>query len=352
MISFYPGPSKVYDKIPEFLSDAYTEGVMSINHRSKECMSMVEQTIKLFKEKLEVPKDYEIYFISSATECWEILAESFDGISYHFYNGSFGEKWFNATKKLKPQTIGYQFDFNKELKLGELDLSMEKGIICLTHNETSIGARVTNKRIGKIRKKYPDHLIAIDATSSMAGDYLKFEVGDIWYASVQKCFGLPAGLAVMVCSPQAVKQAEISANNLHYNSLTSIIQNMKKFQTTHTPNILGIYLLNRVLGEIKPITNISANLKKRAKNIAELIDSKKEVSLLIQNDKVRSDTVLVIKGKSSTIEHIKEKARNNEMILGNGYGSWKNETFRIANFPAITNKEIEKLTQFLTKNLT
>jgi phosphoserine aminotransferase len=33
--------------------------------------------------------------------------------------------------------------------------------------------------------------------------------------------------------------------------------------------------------------------------------------------------------------------------LGNGYGKWKNSTFRIANFPAIEEFEITKLKEIL-----
>ena len=36
MISFYPGPSRVYDEIPLYVKDAFKAGIMSINHRSDE----------------------------------------------------------------------------------------------------------------------------------------------------------------------------------------------------------------------------------------------------------------------------------------------------------------------------
>jgi phosphoserine aminotransferase len=35
------------------------------------------------------------------------------------------------------------------------------------------------------------------------------------------------------------------------------------------------------------------------------------------------------------------------LLLGEGYGKMKAETFRIANFPALKGKEIEKLMGFL-----
>ncbi len=352
MISFYPGPSKVYDSIPEYVADAYSSGIVSINHRSDEFMSLMAETTSILKKKLDIPTDYEVFIISSATECWQIIAQAYEGYSYHFYNGSFGEKWFHRTQKLKSTTIGYRFDLNKELRLGELDISMESGVICITQNETSNGSAISNKRITKIRNKYPDHIVAVDATSSMGGTYLQFDKADIWYASVQKCFGLPAGMAVMICSSKAVEKALNENRFDHYNSLANIIINGRKQQTTHTPNVLGIYLLMRSLNDRQSISKIDNQLNSRADEYLKLIMSRTKLSPLVEDKKIRSNTVLVFKGKAVELELLKSLARESDMILGNGYGEWKQNTLRIANFPALKTKEVNKLLSFLDKNLT
>ena len=41
------------------------------------------------------------------------------------------------------------------------------------------------------------------------------------------------------------------------------------------------------------------------------------------------------------------EAEQKGIILGKGYGEWKNSTFRIANFPALDQTEIESLQKFL-----
>ncbi|HSZ25352.1 MAG TPA: hypothetical protein VK766_06535, partial [Cytophagaceae bacterium] len=56
-----------------------------------------------------------------------------------------------------------------------------------------------------------------------------------------------------------------------------------------------------------------------------------------------------LKGDVNTISNIKVEAKEVGLLLGNGYGSWKNDTFRIANFPAIEAHEIDKLKDFLTR---
>lgn len=347
MISFYPGPSRVHDEIPMYVKDAAKAGIMSINHRSEEFVAMSKKTIGLLKSKLNIPKDYTILYTSSATECWEIIAQSLiEDNSYHLYNGSFGEKWFSYTKRLKPGAQG--ISFNREEKLDPKKLFFGKnGVICLTQNETSNGTQVSNSIIRAIRKSNPDHLIAIDATSSMAGVYLDFKAADVWFASVQKCFGLPAGLGLMICSPKAVERAKAINEKDHYNSLPFMFEMMDKWQTPFTTNVLSIYLLMRVMENAEPIKTIDAEVITRYKKWEAFFSHSQNVNLLIQNKDVRSFTVLPIQGLSDKIAAIKKTAKANDILLGEGYGELNKTTFRIANFPAISTKEINTLTKFL-----
>jgi phosphoserine aminotransferase len=50
------------------------------------------------------------------------------------------------------------------------------------------------------------------------------------------------------------------------------------------------------------------------------------------------------------IKAIKAKSEEAGIIFGNGYGYWKENTIRIANFPAIETIEITKAQQFLAEN--
>jgi len=347
MISFYPGPSRVHDAIPQYVKDAAKLGIMSINHRSEEFIAISKKTIALLKAKLNIPKDYTILYTSSATECWEIIAQSLRlDKSYHVYNGSFGEKWFSYTKRLHPGAQGIAF--NREEKLDPKKLFFgNDGMICLTQNETSNGTQVSNAILRAIRKNNPGHLIAIDATSSMAGVALDFKAADIWFASVQKCFGLPAGLGLMVCSPKAVQQAKAIGEKDHYNSLTFMFDMMDKWQTPFTTNVLTIYLLMRVLEEVSPIKQVEEQIVARFNAWETFFSDSKKIGLLIQNKEVRSFTVLPIHSTPEIITEIKKNAKANNILLGEGYGDLKKETFRVANFPAITAKEINTLIKFL-----
>ena len=348
MISFYPGPSQVSEETAEFMTDALHSGILGMNHRSAEFMKLMEKTRSILFKKLDIPGNYEMVFTSSATECWEIITQSLSpGLSYHLYNGAFGKKWFEYTRRIHSQTLGLQYDLDSPLAPDNLDLSEGSSVICLTQNETSNGTMISNEIIAEFRNSFPDPLIAVDATSSMAGQHLKFEHADVWFASVQKCFGLPSGMAVMILSPRAVEKAyEINERN-HYNSLAFMIDNFRANQTPYTPNILAIYLLFRTLKKRPSIQKVDNRIHKRMEQLEKSISKLDMLEYLVNNPKVRSSTVCALSGKPSDISRLKKNALANGLLLGNGYGQWKDTSLRIANFPAINREHWKKLRDFL-----
>lgn len=346
MITFYPGPSKVYPEIEHYLSDAYKSGILSVNHRSEPFMKMLKETIEMMKLKLEIPADYEIYFCSSATECWEIVAQSLVKTkSLHVFNGAFGEKWMEYTQKIKPASNGLFFDLNSLPEISDIIADQDSDVICLTHNETSNGTALPDSFFAELRKQ-TNKVIAVDSTSSMAGVVFPWKEADVWYASVQKCFGLPAGLSVLIVSPKAFQHAEKIGERDHYNSLLFVRDNFLKYQTPYTPNALGIYLAGRVMEQVEVLSEISVQIKERARNWYRFL-SESGFNVLVENEGVRSDTVIAVSGEKEQIASIKKAAKENGILLGNGYGSWKETSFRIANFPAITFDEISQLKVFL-----
>jgi phosphoserine aminotransferase len=348
MISFYPGPSRVYDRVPKHVTTAHRKGILSLNHRSEEFMQICEKTVHFLHERLSIPKDYKIFFLTSATECWEVIAQSFiSSGSHHIYNGAFGEKWFDYTHKLRPAAKSHTFD-REELIDPSKYVFTTGDVICLTQNETSNGTQVPGDIIGQIRSNNPNHLIAVDATSSMAGIFLDFNTADIWFASVQKCFGLPAGLSVMICSPAAISKMKSIGESSHYNSMTLLDSMMDKWQAPCTPNVLGIYLLMRTMKDASHIHITEAKLRNRYEAWSKLFQASKICHHLVQNATVRSTTVLAVAMKEGyDMSALKSKAKKSGFLLGEGYGALKKDTFRIANFPAIHRKEIQKLMRFL-----
>ena len=338
-MTFYPGPSKVYPQVAKYLQEAFAEGILSVNHRSEEGMDVIRGAIEGLHKKLNIPDDYSVYFISSATEAWEIIAQSLtQQKSLHFYNGAFGEKWADYAEKIISEVERIPFELNKLPDLQ--DISNFQDVVCITQNETSNGTQIRNLK--PFRKAFPDAIIAIDATSSLGGIAFDFTDADVWFASVQKCFGLPAGMAIMICSSRAIERAREINDRKFYNSLLFIHENFQKFQTHYTPNMLNIYLIKKLMHDVDNISIIAERIKLQANKWYNFLDDK-QIKCLVRNSEIRSDTVITIQATEEEIKQLKELTKFLGITVGNGYGSWKNTTFRIANFPAIEEIEIESL---------
>ncbi|TAF64947.1 MAG: aminotransferase class V-fold PLP-dependent enzyme [Cytophagales bacterium] len=353
-MNFYPGPSKVYPQVMHYAQEAFASGILSLNHRSSTFMHLYESTTNALRQHLQIPANYWIAFVSSATECWEIVPQSWvQKKSLHIYNGSFGEKWAQNAQKIlayKGKEIEKNvFEANEILTYQKLADSIQVSkpdTICFIDNETSNGTMLSNEMMPALQKNFPEILFCTDATSSLAGRNLPIAHFDVVFASVQKCFGLPSGLGVLIYSPKALERAIEIDDKQHYNNVLSLHENAQKQQTTHTPNILGIYLLEKILQELPSIEKQSTLLQQRAKEYYTFFSHLGYTKPLIHTPEVRSDTVIVIEQSPNIVQKCKQEASKKGIILGNGYGKWKENTLRIANFPAIDQEEIQQLKDF------
>lgn len=348
MITFAPGPSKVYDALPAYLQDGYTQGILSANHRSAVFMDLYRATEQLFREKLLLPDDYTLLFTSSATENWELISQSLvEQSSFHIYSGSFGKKWVEFAQHIIPGTHGYKLAADESIPVDQLQIGEEVDVLAVTQNETANASQVPMSVLKELNTRFPEKMIAVDTTSSMGGIALDFGLADVWYASVQKCFGLPAGLGILLLSDKAKAKIARKGERGRYNSLSFMLENAANYQTHYTPNVLGIYLLYRVLNDLDPIGLVDARLRTRMSALEETISDSSNFKLLVKNSATRSTTVAAIAAQEEVIVAVKKAAEKEGIQLGGGYGPLKSTSFRVANFPAITDTEFSRLVNFL-----
>ena len=126
-----------------------------------------------------------------------------------------------------------------------------------------------------------------------------------------------------------------------------MLENAANYQTHYTPNVLGIYLLKRSLEDRPEIQETDKMLRDRMRQLENTIAQSDKLMMLVQNPNTRSKTVMGISGTEEFIKQVKKTAEEKGMQMGSGYGPLKPTSFRIANFPAITDGEFEKLLTFL-----
>ncbi len=334
--NFLPGPSQLHKNFSIWVQKALEANFLSNYHRSPLFKKIYQSIYEQFVNKLNLPKDYELYFVPSASEAWILTAQSLIFTkAIFYYNGNFGKKWYDYVQS------EMSFATFVEFGLEELPNVQERSeaFIGIVHTETSNGTQIPHSFLKELREKNPNSCIAVDATASMGGVNLLWEYADIWFASVQKCFGLPPGMAVLIVSPSAVQRAT-KKNWSHYNGIINLSKQFKKWETPNTPNLLNIWCLNEYLKESAPIDIIEKVLLSRRKAFFQTHENLKPIS-----ENYLSTTVWAFEHKDPNL--LLQKALEHNIILGNGYGNWKNSTFRIANFPAIQNDAWLKLHNFL-----
>lgn len=351
-IYFTVGPSELYPTVPKHIANALKSGICSISHRGNSFQELYLSTTSQLRMLLNIPAAHTIFFVSSGTESMErIIQNTVIKDSFHFVNGSFSKRFYETAKELgkNPQLVevpwGESFDFGKE-KIPE-----KAELICFTHNETSTGVMIPLDEIYKIKKKNPKKLIALDIVSSAPYADVDYSLVDMTFFSVQKGFGIPSGLGVIIVSPQGLEKSMtmdkkgISTGSFH--SFKELQKYAIKNQTPETPNVLDIHLLGKVAEDMNKIgiKKIRSDIEEKSNMIEEFIKAS-EYTYLAKSKSYRSETIHVVKvpeGSKVLMDKLKKKG----VIVSSGYKDLKETHVRIANFPSHTKKNVKKLLNLL-----
>jgi len=346
---FTPGPSQLFPTISKHIKNAVNYNISSISHRGQQFKQIFKNTVDSLKKLLNIPDTYYVFFLSSATEAMERIIENcVEKYSFHFVNGAFSKKFFEIASDLKKEPFEYEVDYGKGFNFNAIAIPKKIELICFTHNETSTGVALNVNDIYKFKKLYPNKLIAVDIVSSVPYVDLNYSLVDIIFFSVQKGFGLPAGLGVLIISPQALEKSKYLANkNLNigsHHSFIELVNYAQKNQTPETPNVFAIYLLEKVINDMLKIgiNNIRKNTDIKAKLLYKFLDNNDGFKPFVEKKSVRSKTVITSEVKIGSQEIIKKLIRKG-FIVGNGYGIYKDKHICIANFPAHTIQSVKGL---------
>lgn len=348
-IFFTPGPSALYFTAEQHIKDALKSDIPSISHRSKAYVKMHQETTEALRELLQLPENFTIGFTSSATEVWDRMSENLiRNHSVHFINGDFSKKFHTAVFSHGKNADGRVVDAGTHHDLPSAEINSEVELIGLAQNETSTGAAMPVEDINHLRAKYQDPLLVVDAVSSLPVPEFDFNNLDSLYFSVQKSFGLPAGLGVWTFNERCLEKAEQlkAEGNYHdsYNSILKIAKMAAKHQTTCTPNVLNIYLLGKIAQDMlsKGLDQIRQEAKYKSALLYNLFESHPKLKSFVSEKRFRSQTVGVAEvdgGSEMLIQSLAKKGLN----IGNGYGEFKNKHIRIASFPTHSKEQIEML---------
>lgn len=345
-IFFTPGPAQTFYSYEQHLKNALKLNIPSISHRSKDFEQIFIETVENLKELLQIPDDYHIFFTASATEVWErIIQNLVISTSHHFVNGSFSGRFFEIANDYQLNSTETKASFGGSF---ELIVPDNTELIAITQNETSIGYNFPIEEIQQIVEAKPaDSLVAVDVVSCAPAVALDYSIIDTAYFSIQKSFGLPAGLGVWILNDKCLEKARKKESEGYVTGSYHSIQQLKKYaaknQTPETPNVLAIYLLGKITKDMlyRGIKQIQNDTAYKAAILYQTMSELDWVEPFISDNKYRSKTVGVGKLAGRRASEIISIMKEKKMVIGSGYGSFKEEHIRIANFPTHSKEQME-----------
>ncbi len=347
-ICLAPGPSELYFTVEGHLKAALREGVPSLSHRSRQFEGYYRAVVDGLRTLLNVPADYSIAFTSSATEIWERSIQSLVGeTSHHYVNGAFSKRYFEIAKlsgkRATHATVADGLGFKVAAPLAE---AVE--LIALTHNETSTGVAMPLTALQQVRSQNANALIIVDAVSSLPYPSFDYSQVDSVFFSVQKGFGLPAGLGVWLFNQRCVEKSLMLQEQGKfigtYHTLPALWSYAEKNQTPSTPNVLGIYLLGKVVADMleKGIHAIRKETEYKAAVLYHALEKSSSLKPFVTDPELRSQTVVVAEVGERQAEIGKLLAEKG-FEPGDGYGVHKKHHLRFANFPTHSKEQYECL---------
>jgi phosphoserine aminotransferase len=349
MIYFTAGPSQIYPTVPQHLQQAVAEGVLSISHRGSKFMDIYARMESGLRSVLDIPSDYHVFVLSSATEIWERMAMNcVEKESFHLVNGSFSQYFAEVAKRAGKQATVHQVTDFAGFDVETIEVPESAELIAAIANESSTGVMMPPEDLYKLRSRYPEKLIVVDAVSAVPTWRVDIKQLDGLYFSVQKGFGLPAGLGVLILSPRMLERGlELERKGQFvgtYHRWSRLHEYSLKHQTPATPNVLGIYLLAQVCADMAPVMDqLLKSHAEKTRSLNAFIEEHPNYDFAVPDPRVRSNTVIVAKHTYPETKQLLKSLSAKGYEIGSGYGKYADSQIRISNFPATSIGDLEGL---------
>ncbi|MBK8144501.1 MAG: alanine--glyoxylate aminotransferase family protein [Bacteroidetes bacterium] len=351
---FTPGPSQLYHSYQTHLQAALDQNLGSINHRSSKFREIYKYTDTQLRQLLNIPSSHSIFFASSATEIWErILLNVVEQKSFHFINGAFSKRFYNFSSQLQKNPSCTVVADGLGFDIATIDIPSDVELICTTQNETATGVYFPSEDLGLLKNRYPNQLLCCDLVSIAPYSEIDYNAVDLSFFSVQKAFGMPPGLGVLIANKTCIEKSNfLKAKGLNigaHNTFEAFQSNYMRFETPSTPNVIAIYILGKIAADFNSIGihHIRKEMQVKAANLYAFANTSDYFKPFVTETKHQSETVIVLKSKVNVAEVI-SYVKQYGYIIGSGYGIHAENQLRIANFPATTKLDMDHLINVLS----
>lgn len=294
-------PQEVFEKTAQAVLDFNNSGssIMEISHRRADAQEVLENSIQLVKDLLNVPESHDVIFTQGGASLQFTmvpfnLMKNQGGKAAYLDTGVWAKKAIVEAKRMGEVVIpGSSSDKNYNYIPKNYEIPADVDYFHCTSNNTIFGTQM---------KSFPK--TAVPMVCDMSSDILSKEIDvsqfDIIYAGAQKNMG-PAGSVVTIVNKEVLGNTERDIPN-YLNYLTHISKD-SAFNTWPVLAIYGVMLNLEWLKNLGGVPEISKRNKAKAELLYNEIDrnemfkgnaevedrSEMNVCFILKDEKFKSD---------------------------------------------------------------
>jgi len=345
---YIPGPTEVREDVIDEMAQPM------FGHRMDRMTDLYTTIVEDTKEFLGTDNDV-ILLTASGTEFWE--ASTLNLVDENILVptcGSFSERHANVAERLGKNVDRLEYEWGEAVKPEDIREELETSdkqydVVACVMNESSTGVRNPVEEIGDVVDDYPDTYFVVDAVSCLGGDFVDIDDHgiDVIFASTQKAFAMPPGLAICVVSDEAYERELGKDEASWYGGFQRCLDYYDRKGQTHSTPAIPVMLAYRKQMKYMLEEGHEARDQRHREMMEYVHEWAEEHFAMFPEDGYESQTVACIENTqgidvAETIEQVSEEY---DMVFSNGYGSQLGEqTFRIGHMGEHTVESIKELT--------
>jgi predicted phosphoserine aminotransferase len=269
-------------------------------------------------------------------------------------NGAFSERWYEIVLANGKQADAVKEPWGHAVRPERVDERRRTGqydAVTVVYNETSTGVFSPVPEIAAVVRRYPDVLLLVDAVSCAGGvDIRADEWGlDVCLTSSQKALALPPGLALCSVSERAMQRAAGVPQRGWY---FDFLEYDKYAAKNHTPATPAVSLMVALDAQLDAIAAEGWPARfARHQRLMQQVHRWVEANgfEFFAEAGYRSPTVTAVQNtRGINVGALNTYLRQRGMVISDGYGPLKGQTFRIAHMGDVTEEEVAQLLEAMT----
>lgn len=234
--------------------------VLEVSHRSKEFVSVVEETQSLLRELLNIPNDYEVVFLSGGASMQFCMVgyNLLKNKAAYINTGTWSKKAIKEAKLFgQVDVVASSENENFNYIPKGYTIPSDADYFHITSNNTIFGTQI---------KEFPNSPIPMvcDMSSDILSRPIEVSKFDLIYAGAQKNMG-PAGVAVAI-----IKKSLLEEQKPNIPTMLNYLTHIEKDSMFNTPPVFPIYAMYQNLKWVKECGGVN-EMERRAEARATLL---------------------------------------------------------------------------------